>query len=497
MAEAFSTRTPIGHMWLREHFSLAGPRPYTESYVVQGARRIEVTGARTVELYPLRYATGDDIVANLRFALRYEPIDLGTLVDALERSPDVLATWVRAEPTGSYARRAWFFYEHFTGKRLDLPDAPTSNYVQALDPRRHFVAPRRNVPRQRVIDNLLGDSGMCPMVRRTDRLEAQIGTHIDAEARTIIERYDPAILARAVRYLFTKETRSSFAIEGENPSPDKTERFVSALRSAATFSPGRDALIRLQNAIVDPRYAATGWRDFQNFVGETTIDFREEVHFICPRPDDVGDLMNGWMRMAHRLLAGGVEPVIAAAITAFAFVFIHPFEDGNGRIHRFLIHNVLSRLGFSPDSLILPVSAAIVRDQRRYDEVLESFSQPLLEAIDWRWTSERTISVTPPTAHFYRFFDATLFAEYLYDRVVDTVRTDLGEELGFLAAFDRAFDGVRRIVDMPDRRASLLVRLIFQNGGRLSQAKRDRFQELSDAEIALMEGVVQTAMRSE
>ncbi len=491
-------RMPIGHMWLRQHFRLEGPPPHTESYVVAAARRTEVTGTRTIEFYPPRYATGDDIVANLRFALRYEPLDPGTFVGALERiDPDILADWVRAEPTGSYARRAWFFYEYFTNRLLDVPDAPAGNYVAALDPTRHFVAARRNVPRQRVIDNLLGNAGMCPVVRRTTRLEAQIGIHVDAEARAIIERYDPAILARVVRYLFTKETRSSFAIEGENPSPDKTERFVAALRSATTFAPTKDALIRLQNAIVDPRYAATGWRDFQNFVGETTIDFREEVHFICPRPEDVGDLMAAWMAMAARLLTGGVEPVVAAAVTAFAFVFVHPFEDGNGRIHRFLIHNVLSRRGFSPDSLIFPVSAAIVRDQRRYDEVLESFSLPLLEAIRWRWTSDRQIEVTPPTAHFYRFFDATLFAEYLYDRVVDTVRTDLGEELGFLAAFDRAFEGVRQIVDMPDRRASLLVRLVFQNNGRLSQAKRGQFPELSDTEIEAMEAAVQSAMRTD
>jgi hypothetical protein len=37
-----------------------------------------------------------------------------------------------------------------------------------------------------------------------------------------------------------------------------------------------------------------------------------------------------------------VDPVVAAAILAFGFVYIHPFEDGNGRIHRYLIHHVLA-----------------------------------------------------------------------------------------------------------------------------------------------------------
>ena len=83
---------------------------------------------------------------------------------------------------------------------------------------------------------------------------------------------------------------------------------------------------------------------------------------------------------------------------------------------------------------------------------------------------------------------------YLYDRVVDTVRTDLREELSFLAMFDRAMEGVRKIVDMPDRRAALLIRLMLQNGGRLSNSKRGQFDELTDPEIAGMEQAVQRAV---
>jgi hypothetical protein len=32
------------------------------------------------------------------------------------------------------------------------------------------------------------------------------------------------------------------------------------------------------------------------------------------------------------------------ALLGFGFMFVHPFEDGNGRIHRFLIHHCLAKL---------------------------------------------------------------------------------------------------------------------------------------------------------
>ena len=49
-----------------------------------------------------------------------------------------------------------------------------------------------------------------------------------------------------------------------------------------------------------------------------------------------------------------LDPVIAAAILAFGFVYVHPFDDGNGRIHRYLIHHVLARREFSPAGVVFP-----------------------------------------------------------------------------------------------------------------------------------------------
>lgn len=490
---------PIGHAWLRANLAPNTPRPFIESYTIAGARRIEIHGPRTTQYYPRDYTTGDDLLANLRFALRYEPLDLAILAAAFDAMPpQALVDWVRAEPTGAFARRAWFLYELLTGQMLDLPTTIVGRYVPALDPVKHITSTPRNSPRHRVADNLLGSARLCPTIRRTERLDQHLASHLDEEARALVRPYDPALIARATSYLYTKETRSSFAIEGETPSANRTERFVAALRSAAMFDTSDPAaIIGLQNAIVDPRYAATGWRNIQNFVGEITGAFGEQVHYICPKPGDVALLMQGWMDLVDRLIVGPVDPVVAAAVAAFGFVFIHPFEDGNGRIHRFVIHHILSRTRFSPGDMIFPVSAAILREQRSYDAVLETFSQPLLALIDWDMDANGELVIRGDTARHYRFFDATLFAEYLYDRVAETVRTDLRAELGFLATFDRAKAAIDDIVDMPDRRAALLIRLLMQNGGTLSRAKRAQFAELTDAELAAMQTAVQAIIATD
>lgn len=75
------------------------------------------------------------IIGNLKFALRYEPIDL-SVYDALfgVLYAELLEAWIRQEPTGIYVRRAWFLYEALTGKLLDADDVSRTGYINILDP---------------------------------------------------------------------------------------------------------------------------------------------------------------------------------------------------------------------------------------------------------------------------------------------------------------------------------------------------------------------------
>jgi hypothetical protein len=53
---------------------------------------------------------------------------------------------------------------------------------------------------------------------------------------------------------------------------------------------------------------------------------------------------------------------------------------------------------------------------------------------------------------------------------------------------------MRRVLDLPDRVGDLFIRLVNQNGGRLSAAKRhSSFASLTDDEIARLEAAVRDA----
>jgi hypothetical protein len=123
---------PIGQAWLRSNLDLPVPPPAHESFVGTGVRRTEVHGGRVLEFYPTTYAVADDPVAHLKFALRHEPIDLTLLVAALRALPEGdLVAWVGREPTGAFARRAWFLFETFVGGCTEFVGVVTATATPA------------------------------------------------------------------------------------------------------------------------------------------------------------------------------------------------------------------------------------------------------------------------------------------------------------------------------------------------------------------------------
>ena len=183
---------------------------------------------------------------------------------------------------------------------------------------------------------------------------------------------------------------------------------------------------------------------------------------------------------------------MAATAVAFGFVFIHPFEDGNGRIHRWLVHHMLARSGFNPPGITFPVSAVFLEHIERYKTVLEHYSRPRLLLTQWETTPSLNVRVLNETRDLFRFFDATRQAEFLADSVVEIIRQTLPREIDYLRRYDQAKKRVEAFVEMPDATFDLMMGLLRQNRGRFSQRARTKeFAKLTDEEAASIEGVYQ------
>jgi hypothetical protein len=482
---------PTGYAALIERHGLATPLP-PRLAVISSRHRTASTPAWLV-LTP-RHRPEWSLGAQLVFALKWEGVDLATLAALFQVvTPREMADLVRATPTGAFARRAWFLYEWLTGRDLDVPDLGKVRLVPVVDPGQQ-VALREGArsPRHKVVDNLPGTRRFCPMVRRTTVLEAAVAKGLDLRAREVVGRTSRDLVARAAAFLMLRDSRSSFAIEGERPSGARAARWAQAIGQAGLRPLDVAELERLQRIVIgDARFVPLGLRREGGFVGTRDRDTQEPVpDHVSARPEDVPDLVAGLLDYARRAVAGGVDPVIAAAALAFGFVYVHPFADGNGRLHRWLVHHVLATAGYNPPGVVFPVSAAILQRLDEYRAVLESHSASLLPLVEWRATPDGSVEVLNDTADHYRYFDATPHAEFLYACVEQTVEHDLPTEVRFLEAFDRFAAGVKEIVEMPDARIETLRAFLEQGGGRLSARARSReFAALTDEEAARIEAL--------
>ena len=487
------TATPAGYAALIGAYDLAVPLPRTLLATGERHRIIEQDGWRIMTPRHAPHATLD---GHLTFALKYEGLDLAVLKRLfIATGPDAIEALVRDKPTGSYARRIWFLYEWLTGERIDLPDAAAGRYVPVVDPEQQYAPEGENAPRYRVRNNLPGTPDFCPLVYRTEALERFTALNLPQRARDIVAAVPRDILARTAAFLLLKDSRSSYAIEGERPPQDRIQRWGRAIGEAGRRPLDAEQLLRLQEIVIgDARFVKLGFRQEGGFVGEHDRETRMPLpDHVGARHEDLPALIDGMIAF-DRGPAQSIDAVVTAAVLAFGFVYVHPFEDGNGRIHRYLIHHVLAERGINPPGVVFPVSSAILERIDEYRAVLESYSARLLPLIEWEPTESFNVCVLNDTGDFYRFFDATPHAEFLYACVQKTIEEDLPQETDFLRRYDRFRQDIEAFLDMPERTIDLLFRFLEQNDGRLSRrARENEFAALTDEEAMRIEAIYQRA----
>jgi hypothetical protein len=303
------------------------------------------------------------------------------------------------------------------------------------------------------------------------------------------------IIQRASAFLLLKDSKASFTIEGESPKSKRAARWGTAIGQAGLNTLTKDELIRLQQLVIEnSRFVDMGFREKGGFVGEHDRSTGEPIpDHISARYEDLEDLIDGLIDTNQMLIKDDIHAIVAATIVAFGFVFIHPFEDGNGRIHRYLIHHLLAKKGFTDQGIVFPVSSSILNHIHDYQKVLESYSKPLLDFIEWEETQDHNVQVTNQTLDYYRFFDATRQTEFLFDCVEDTIRNIVPQEIKFLANYDSFKKYMEEEFEMPDKMISTLVRFLEQNQGALSKRAREKeFAILTDKEVKNIESTYAT-----
>ncbi len=482
--------TPVGYAALIESYDLRVPLPRTFCAVGELHRSPKEAGGWRI--FSPRYSPAATLEGHLTFALKHEGLDLVLLKRLFSATgPEAIADLVRAKPNGGYARRLWFLYEWLTGERLDLPDARKGQgaHVAVLDPKQQWAIDGVPSSRHRVRNNLPGSPGFCPLVFRTKVLEDFVAMDLASRARDVVAAVPRDLLARTAAFLLLEDSKSSYAIEGERPPQDRIQRWGRAIGEAGRRAIDTEELLRLQRMVIgDARFVPLGLRREGGFIGEHDRDTRMPLpEHISARAADLQSLVAAMVEF-DRGPALKLDAVIAAAVLAFGFVNVHPFADGNGRIHRYLIHHVLAQRGYNPAGVVFPVSAAILERIVEYREVLRDYSQRLLPVIEWEPTPDGNVNVLSDTADFYRFFDATPYAEFLYGCVRKTIEEDLPRETDFLRRYDLFRARIEAIIEMPAGTIDLLFRFLHQNAGQLSKRAREgEFKALTDLEVKSVE----------
>jgi hypothetical protein len=485
----------VGWAALVQTFGVQAPvrRPSAVSgQHVKASRREE----RDWNVFDKRYWPGESFGDQLGFALRHEDLDLLVLKRLFEAVPqDTVTAFVRSAPTGAPNRRAWFLYEFLTGRTLDIPDVAEASFTDLLDDRLYFTAAPQLSRRHKVRDNLLGTPAFCPVIRRTRALIEFGARALGTKANDVIGRTGANVVTRAASFLLLADSRASFQIEGEKPPRGRLERWSRAVLQAGKNPLTIDEILRLHTVLIeDTRFTRAGLRPDGVFLGGRDHEGDPLPEFIGARAQDLKPLMQGMIAANERMREGELDSVLQAAAIAFGFVYIHPFQDGNGRLHRCLIHHVLAERKFAPSGMIFPVSPVMLDWIDTYRDTLREHSGPLMNFIEWRPTPERNVEVLNDTADLYRYFDCTAAAEFLYACVARAIDKDLPQEIDFLRRNDEAVHRIMNTVEMPDRMAENLVRFIRLNEGKLGRKRReDEFEKLTDDEVASIEAIVRDA----
>jgi len=244
-----------------------------------------------------------------------------------------------------------------------------------------------------------------PLVGTEFRMSSGVAAAV-SEAETAIQslnRHAEPALAPLARLLLRTESIASSKIEGLQVGIRQLARSESKLETggeaSATVQEVLGNIDAMQLAVdeashvdhftVDHLVGIHDWlmtrapnahlagriRTDQNWIGGN--DYNPcGADFVPPPPEMVTE---GLTDLCDAIASDEFSPLVQAALIHVQFETIHPFEDGNGRTGRTLIHVVLRRRGVAK-SYVPPISVVLANDRDRYIDGLTDFRHDRVEA---------------------------------------------------------------------------------------------------------------------
>jgi hypothetical protein len=122
----------------------------------------------------------------------------------------------------------------------------------------------------------------CPMVRKTAVIEEHLKLNLSSTIKTLVGKIHPDVMARTAAFLLLKDSKASYAIEGEDPPLTRAHRWGYAIGQAGEKKLTKEELLRLQQIVIDkPRFTKLGFREQEGFIGE------HDRRYGTPIPDHI------------------------------------------------------------------------------------------------------------------------------------------------------------------------------------------------------------------
>ena len=188
--------------------------------------------------------------------------------------------------------------------------------------------------------------------------------------------------------------------------------------------------------------------------------------FVPPPPEYLDDLLADLCEAINDDL---LPPLVQAALVHAQFETIHPFEDGNGRTGRALIHVVLRRRGLAR-TYVPPISIAMAAAKVRYIEGLTDFRRDGVE----KWI-EYFAAAAATSAHLAKAYLVT----------VGALSARWRERLSALPSSPRAGAAAWAVIEILPAHPIVTAPAVAAATGRSKAAVYQAIEQLKEAQVLL------------